>query len=195
MSKLRNHCNCFLSEWTGQLSTALSFPGSILIWHSKITNPRNNTVLWWNSYILVFQITGAGAACPRWTWVTYSSSIWEKNQDVEINKNKDVQHVMENIICNSLKDGVSTGESDGHDQIPVRGSTSAGSIKSSLPLTSLLNPHKMVGVAQFWENPGPLEKLKGGGDQWKQIMVLYRVVDSDPYHQCRVDAIYIWKQR
>lgn len=95
----------------------------------------------------------------------------------KITTNKDVQHVVENVIYEVQENSGSFGESEGNDDILI---VATGSIKRCLLLISLPNPHK-IGIAQikFPENPGSLEKPKGQGDEQKQIW-FFAVMSNKP---------------
>jgi hypothetical protein len=67
----------------------------------------------------------------------------EDEDVIEVDEDKPVQHVMENIINPSLEHSRGVGKAKWHNQILV---VDAGRVEGSLPLVPFPYPHQVVGI-------------------------------------------------
>ncbi len=79
---------------------------------------------------------------------------------IEVHKDKLVNHVSQHAIDHALEDSRGVSEPEGKDQVFI---VSRGGIDVCLPLITLVNADKMIGVAELWlsEDLGSLQEFKG----------------------------------
>ena len=98
-----------------------------------------------------------------------------KDQNIiQVNKDKLVQHLPEQVVDQHLEDSQSVGQAKGHYLVFV---VSCWGVEGRLPLISLPDADQMLSIpqVQLGEHHCPLEQFKGGGEEWEGVAVLTRL--------------------
>ena len=90
---------------------------------------------------------------------------------IQVHKNESVEHVPKNVVDWGLEYSWSIGKAERHDEVLI---VSSSGVKRCLPLVTLSDADKMVGVAQlkFGEDNGFLKQLKSSRDEWERVPIL-----------------------
>ena len=114
------------------------------------------------------------------------SILGENENVVQINKNKLVYHISQDIVHQGLEDGWRVREAERHDEVlpgPRR------CVEGRLPFVTFLNPHKVLGIpeVQLGKDRRSLQEVKRSVHQRQRVAVAHRhAVDSpviDAGHQ------------